>query len=343
MDNIKELVDVLKGFVNFPDRTRAYGFDEWLDVNSIMEIEERKGKISAIDGGSSEIVKLPTRALVLNRIYCNCFFGMEKLNYFKKCTFISLTKLLKEEGKLVFENKITNFLEGFIDLEIPKVDSSAEEMRIGRSRGDINRALSMARRFAEWIFVKEALKSGAKFIIMDGSLQTSFPNESKLMDSIYEEVKKHNAIIAGLSKTTTLFTEEGVPLSMFLESLASKIGLKKWAVKLGISEEWAHRAVVYYAKLHEDCDRGFRIDVFKDAKEGEIIELLSILASNSKYFAYPGYPYALIDAHTYAKVGKEEAMHIKDLILDNLDAGALKKIEMAEAALTGHRILDELG
>ncbi|MEM1753063.1 MAG: DNA double-strand break repair nuclease NurA [Candidatus Methanomethylicaceae archaeon] len=343
MNNIKELIDVIKNFVNLPEKTKAYGFNEWLDIDSIIEIEEKKGKISAIDGGSSEIIKLPTRALVLNRIYCNCFFGMEKLNFFKKCTFISLTKLFKIEEKLIFETKITNFLEGFIDLEIPIVDSSAEEMRIGKSREDINRALSMARRFAEWAYVKEALKSGAKFIIMDGSLQTSFPNESKLMDLMYEEVKKHNVIIAGLSKTTTLFTEEGLPLSIFLENLANKVGLKKWAVKLGISEEWAHRAIVYYAKLHENCDRGFRIDVFREAKEEEIIELLSILASNSKYFAYPGYPYALIDAHTYAKVGKEEAMHIRDLILDNLDIEIMKKIELAEAALTGHRILDDLG
>lgn len=343
MNDVKGLIDVVKDFVELPERTKAYGFDEWIDANSIVEIGEARGKISAIDGGSSEIIKLPTRALVLNRIYCNCFLGMEKADFFKKCTFISSTKLLKEEGKLVFETKIAGFLEGFIELDLPKVDSGAEEMKIGRSRGDISRALSMARRFAEWAYVKEALKSGAKFIIIDGSLQASFPNESKLMESIYEEVRRRNAIIAGISKTTTLFTEEGVPLSIFLESLARRTGLKRWAVKLGISEEWAHRAIVYYAKLHEDCDRGFRIDVFRYAKEEDVIELLSALVANSKYFAYPGYPYALIDAHTYAKVGREEAMHIRDLILENLDVEVSKKIEMAESALTGHRILDELG
>ncbi|MCS7097733.1 MAG: DNA double-strand break repair nuclease NurA [Candidatus Methanomethyliaceae archaeon] len=337
----KEILDSIKSLLNFPERTKAYGFDEWLDVNSIMEIGEKEGKISAIDGGTSEIIRFPTMALVLNRIYCNCFLGMKKLDYFSRCTFISLTRLIKEGDKLIYETKILNFLEGYFDLKIPKVDSNAIEMRIGRNRGDITRALSMARRFAEWAYVEKALESGAKLILIDGSLQASFPNESKLMDSAYELVRNRNAIIAGLSKTTTLFTEEGIPISGFLEHLASKRGLRKWAIRLGISNEWTHRAIVYYLKLHENADRGFRMDILKDV--GEIEEAFSMLASNSKYFAFPGYPYALIDAHEYAKVGREEAMHIKGLILDSLNKEESKKMEEFEASLTGHRILDELG
>ncbi|MCX8169986.1 MAG: hypothetical protein N3D72_02735, partial [Candidatus Methanomethyliaceae archaeon] len=85
----------------------------------------------------------------------------------------------------------------------------------------------------------------------------------------------------------------------------------------------------------------FRMDILKDV--GEIEEAFSMLASNSKYFAFPGYPYALIDAHEYAKVGREEAMHIKGLILDSLNKEESKKMEEFEASLTGHRILDELG
>ncbi len=343
-DRLQSAVGALREFLQFPERTRAYGFEGELDEGALVEIEgSEQMKISAIDGGTAEIIKLPTLAIVLNRVYCNAFVGMKKLDFFDMCTFVSITKAVTDRNKVIYETNVLQVLEGEWEFNFPKVDSDAAEMRVGRSRGDLSRAISMARRFCEWAYVKKAMRSGAEFILMDGALQTAFPDESEVANGVYEEVRRHGSLIAGLSKTTTIFTEEGHPIFGFLKSLAKRRGLSMWTVRVGKSEEWAHRAKVYFVNLHEGAERGFRLDVFEEAEEGQIMRLVRGLVANSRYFACPGYPYALIDAHTYARVGIEEAMHMRDLILDRLDIEEIKMLESVESALSGHRILDELG
>ncbi|MGQ9758949.1 MAG: DNA double-strand break repair nuclease NurA [Candidatus Methanomethylicaceae archaeon] len=343
-DRLEFTIKSLKETLLFPEVTRAHGFDERLDVSSFREISSfDQAKISAIDGGSSEIISTPTLAVILNRVYCNAFVGMKKLDFFSKCTFISITRAVTEDDRVHFETKVLQPLEGDCNFNFPTVDSAAPEMMVGRSRGDLSRAISMARRFCEWRYVENALNSGAEFILIDGTLQTSFPGELAVANEVYEKVKRSGAIIAGLSKTTTIFTEEGHPISGFLEYLAKRRGLSKWAIRLGKSKEWAHRALVYFVRLHEGADRGFRLDVFEEAGETDAMKLIHGLVANSRYFASLGYPYALIDAHIYAKVGVEEAMHIKDLILDRLDIESVRRLETVERALSGHRILDEFG
>lgn len=343
-ERLQYTVRLLREFLEFPEKTRAHGFDEELDLGSIMEIDGADQiRISAIDGGTAEIIKVPTLAVVLNRVYCNSFVGMKKLDFFDKCTFVSITRAVKEGEKIFYETEVTQVLEGEWKFQFPRVDSTAEEMKVGRSRGDINRAVSMARRFCEWAYVENALRSGSEFILMDGTLQTAFPGESELAKVVHDAAAKQGSLIAGLSKTTTLFTLEGHPISGFLENLARKKGFPRWVARIGRSEEWTNRAVVYFVRLNEGADRGFRLDVFEEVDADRLKRLLRGLVANSKYFAFPGYPYALIDAHTYAKVGMEEAIHIKDLILDRLDIEDIKKLETVERSLSGHRILDELG
>ncbi|MGB9623016.1 MAG: DNA double-strand break repair nuclease NurA, partial [Candidatus Bathyarchaeia archaeon] len=187
------------------------------------------------------------------------------------------------------------------------------------------------------------LRSGSEFILMDGTLQTAFPGESELANGVHKCAVEQGSLISGLSKTTTIFTLEGHPISGFLENLAMKKGFQRWAARIGRSEEWTNRAVVYFVKLNEGADRSFRLDIFEEVEAERVKRLLRGLVANSRYFAFPGYPYALIDAHTYAKVGMEEAMHVRDLILDRLDIEDVKRLETVERSLSGHKILDELG
>jgi hypothetical protein len=343
-ERLQYTVRLLREFLKFPERTRAYGFDEELDLGSIVEIDSSEEiKISAIDGGTAEVIKTPTLAVVLNRVYCNSFVGMKKLDFFDKCTFVSITKAVKEGDRIFYETEVTQVLEGEWKFNFPKVDSCSAEMRVGRSRGDISRAVSMARRFCEWAYVHNALRSSPEFILMDGTLQTAFPGESELANGVHDRAARQGSLIAGLSKTTTIFTLEGHPISGFLESLARKKGFQRWAARIGRSEEWTNRAVVYFVKLNDGADRSFRLDVFEEVENEQLKKLLRGLVANSRYFAFPGYPYALIDAHTYARVGMEEAMHMKDLILDRLEIEDIKRLETVERSLSGHKILDELG
>lgn len=348
-DYLDLMADSIRESLKFPERTTAHGFDLVLGPESFREIDnksreeqdEEPGTISSIDGGSFTILKTPTEAFVLNRVYCNKFQGMKKLDFFQRVTFISRTRVVTE-GDMVFFDTEAYPVEGECAVVVPRVDSADDEFRVGRMRGELERAISMARRFCEWGFVKVALGSGADFILMDGALQTGFPMEHTLADAAYNEASSRGITIAGLSKTSTIFTSEGYPLAGLLDVMARGMGLTKWMVKVGRTDEWAHRAMVHFVRLHEGSDRGFRLDVFEETAESDLDRLVDSLQSNSRYFAFPGYPYSLIDAHTYAKVGEEEAMHIRDLILDRLDLEEATRLEQVERALTGHDILDEL-
>lgn len=344
--SIDSIAGTIKQSLTFPEKTKGHGFSEEIDAGSFREIEHGDdaggARISAIDGGSCTVLRTPTMAIVLNRIYCNAFRGMEKGDFVERFTFISKTEIVTRGSRVYYETEIVP-QEGEAKIGGFRIDSDDPEFKVGRTRGDLGRAISMARRFGEWGFVRNALRSKADFIVMDGSLQTGFPGESELANSIYGEVGSAGMKLSGLSKSTTIFTEEGFPVSGFANELARKRGMRKWLLSLGRNDEWAHRADVYLVKLHEAADRPYRLDVFEGASKEDLVSLTASLQSNSRYFAFPGYPYALIDAHNYGRVQEEEAMHIRDQILDRLDLEDARKLEQVERALAGHDILDQLG
>jgi hypothetical protein len=346
-DYIELITDSLKRHLIFPEETVAHGFNLVLNKDGISELlfdeaSEDLGTISAIDGGSNTIIKTPTSALILNRIYCNKFTRMKKLKEYEMCIFISNTEVVEDRGKICFQTT-TIPIKGPCPISTIKIDSNDSELKIGKLRGDLDRALSMARRFSEWDFVEKAVNTGAEFILMDGALQTAFTEESEKANRLYEIARSAGVVVAGLSKSNTIYATEGFPIAGFLDGLAGQRKLTKWCIKLGRSEEWAHRANVYYAKLHEGADRAFRLDVFEGVNDGDFKRLLEALQSNSKYFAFPGLPYALIDAHIYAVVKEEEVKHIKDLILDRLTLEDTKTLELMERALMSHDVLDTIG
>jgi len=344
--NFDSIAGTIRQSLSFPDRTRGHGFSEEIHAGSFQETGNWGGgaeaAISAIDGGSCAVLRTPTMAIVLNRVYCNSFRGMEKGDFAERFSFLSKTEIVTKGSRVYFETEMIP-QEGELKMGGLRIDSEDPEFMVGRARGDLGRAISMARRFSEWSFVRSAIRSGAGFIVMDGSLQTGFPGESDLANSVYGEARSAGVLLSGLSKSTTIFTEEGFPVAGFANELARKGGLGKWLLSLGRNDEWAHRAEVYLAKLHEAADRPYRLDVLEGASREDLTRLVSALQSNSRYFAFPGYPYALIDAHSYGRVQEEEAMHIRDQILDRLDLEDARKLEQVERALAGHDILDQLG
>lgn len=87
-DYLEHITESVRKSVKFPEKTIAHGFDGALDEGCIAEIgyDEDSSEdfiISAIDGGSNTIIKTPTFALVLNRVYCNKFDRMRKLDFFE--------------------------------------------------------------------------------------------------------------------------------------------------------------------------------------------------------------------------------------------------------------------
>ncbi len=343
---IDQIVDAFRQHIKFPNETVAHGFDEKLCKDNVSEADIRCpdeiASISAIDGGSNVIMKTPTAAAVLNRVYCNKYLGMSRQDFHDSCEFVSITKLMNDGGRMLFKTEIFPN-KGVCQMDYITVDADDIAFTIGDQKGDLNRALAMARHFAELRFIRRAFASNAEFIIMDGALYAAYPNEMEEVSRIYDEAKIAGATVAGISKSSTIFTKEGFPIAGYLDRLAEMKGLKKWMVKIGRSKEWAYRAAVFYVKLHEGAEAAFRLDLFDEAGEDELMRLLDALQANSKYAYFPGYPLALIDAHQNAKVSEYEVKSIKDQILDRLDQTDARTFDIMEKAASPHGILDKMG
>jgi len=343
---LDRIIDSFRGYIRFPTETVAHGFDERLCEDKISEVDimcpDDMAAISAIDGGSNTVMRMPTAAVVLNRVYCNKYVGMSRQDFSDYCEFVSSTKLVNEGGRMLFKTEIIP-RKGDCPMDPITVDAEDMTFKAGNQGGDLNRALAMARHFAELGFIRRAFASKAEFVIMDGALYAAYPKEMEEVSRIYDEAKAAGTTVAGISKSSTIFTMEGLPIAGYLDRLADRRGFGKWIAKIGRSREWAYRATVYYAKLHEGAEAAFRLDLFEDAGEEGLRRLLDALQANSKYAYFPGYPLALIDAHQNAKVSEYEGKSIEDQILDRLDQSDAKTFDIMEKAASPHGILDKMG
>lgn len=346
-DILGEICDELRGHLELPSGGILSGFNTTLDEGRLAELHPDASEeipiISAVDGGSNTIIKTPTVALVLNRVYYNQFLGLKKMDHFELATFLSKTEIAKKEGRGVFVTKIYPIEGSGCPVDPIEIDLKDQSLMVGNCYGEMSRALSMARRFCEWIFARRAVEAGAECVVMDGALQTAFKGETLRANELYDLAAETGTAIAGLSKSSTIYLEGGFPIAGTVDGMARRKGYKMWIIELGRSEEWAHRATVFYTKLHEDADRAYRLDVYERATREQLERLLRGLIESSAYFGYPGYPYPLIDAHAYAKVSRSEADNLKAQLIDRLSADEAEKLELMERAMTGHDILDSLG
>lgn len=343
---LDEIFEALKGHLELPSSGKVSGFEYELDEGDLRELPlpgaEEIPVISAVDGGSNTVLETPTMAVVLNRVYCNQFLGMRKMDSCERVEFISKTEIVKDGGRSLFRTEIYP-LEGACPVSPIDIDVKDQSLMIGTTYGDLSRAISMARRFCEWRMAERALEAGAECVVLDGALQTAFKGESDVANRLYRRAKDAGALVAGLSKSTTIYMENGFPIAGTIDLMAKRKGYGRWVIRLGRSEEWAHRASVYYVKLHEMADRGYRLDVYDGATEEQLESLLRGLLACSAYFGYPGYPYPLIDAHTYANVGMQEALSLRGQILDRFSVEEAEKLEQMERATSAHDVLDSLG
>ncbi len=341
-----EICESLKGHLVLPSEGAVSGFDGALREEDLKELPlpgaEEIPVISAVDGGSNTLIMTPTLAVVLNRVYYNQFLGMRKMDHCEVVEFISKTEVVEKGGKTFFRTEAYP-LKGTCPLDPMEVDTRDRSLMDGNMYGDMSRAVSIARRFCEWRMAERALETGAECVLIDGALQTAFKGESVVANALYRRAEERGAVVAGLSKGTMLYLESGYPVAGTVDMMARRKGFKRWIIRLGRSEEWAHRATVYYARLHEEADRGYRLDVYEEATEDQLDLLIRGLIACSAYLWHPGYPYPLIDAHTYSKVGDFEAGILKGQILDRLSPEEAERLELMERARASHEVLDSLG
>jgi hypothetical protein len=315
-------------------------------------------KIAFVDGGNQEILGAPNFSIQLNRVYCCLFNGGVRIPIHSlpnRVEFLSLTHSVFKSNDIFYETSLFPLMDEFRDLLPDEVDlsfsSSERSVTVGTMRADISRVASIARRFSEWAYassiVEKELDEG-DILVMDGSLQTAFKNESKYSKRLYEKADSHGIIVTGLSKTSHLFTTTGLSLIGAVKNLADDNGIQgKWYFKVAEARSFDHNAVIFVTKLSHSGDYAFRYEIYHNhflkLNDEEINEIFSQLSKNSVDVGFPGYPYGLIDADYFGKVRKDDVEKFKVLILSEISKlGKWKKFASHIRASDAHAVLDML-
>jgi hypothetical protein len=241
--------------------------------------------------------------------------------------------------------------EGFVPDQLLSFSSLDRTVTLGNQRADIQHVASVARRFAEWEFAKHVVENELEkgdMIVHDGSLQTSLTNEYKYLARAVEAAIVKGVIFAGISKTSTLFTTTGLSLLGAVQKLAEDYAVKgPWCLPIAKVANVLHNAFIYVVKLHEIAKYVFRYEIYGEQarrmSEEDFCRVTSALASNSKDISFPGYPYGLIDADSFARVSGDEIDAYRVPLMSEISKrGNWKKISRHICSGNAHGVLDLL-
>jgi len=174
-------------------------------------------------------------------------------------------------------------------------------------------------------------------VLLDGTLQTRFDEENKLLEEIYDKAKNKGIVICALAKTTNLLTKKGHSTSALLNLIGPDDSWYYFPVA-EIKNDM-HKARMFFVKLHRKSKYVFRFESHKETRfnANEIFGYLSFFSND---FEFIGYPYGLVDADRFARISNEE----KDILKVEFFSTAGKKGEMfkiIENSINAHDILDK--
>jgi hypothetical protein len=316
-------------------------------------------RFAFVDGGNQELIGAPNFSVQLNRAYFNIFAGTKMTqaqSLPNKIEFISITHADFRKEQIYFHTsmfplneKFAAFIPDSSDLSLNSVD---RRIMVGHARADIGRIASIARRFAEWKYanhIVDAELHEKDLLVMDGTLWTAFPNESKYARAVYEVASEKGVLATGLSKTSRLFTTTGLSLLGAIRRLAldNEVGPTWYYYPIADSLTPDHEAAIFLVKLSDQSQRIFRYEIHaKQAKSlgpEDLSEIFSGLSLNASDLSFPGYPYGLIDADDNARVRSEELETYRVLLLSEISKlGSAAKFVRHMESTDAHDALNSL-
>ncbi len=309
-------------------------------------------KIAFVDGGDGTLEESPNFLITINRVYFSIFEGKRRIKpksnpriQFFACV---TSKIQTKDGKkkIIYDTRL--FVHKDEDQQYlpsePDLTSQVERTSILQGA----RLNSLGRRFAEWkmtLHVIENELNAGDVIVMDGSLQTQFKNETKYANMVYDAALQKGIIVCGLAKTSRLITESGDPLLARIAEIAEDVSFGTWYVKVAEKVSSDDRGFMLAAKFHEKSPFVFRFEIlqeqFKHMTLDEINSVLYSLAANSQDVAMIGYPYGAIDADRFAQVRMDELEMYRGLVLsEKLKKPEWKKFQKYSASLSAHDVLN---
>ena len=292
-------------------------------------------KIAFIDGGNAEIIGSANFSLSLIRTCCIIFQKNKKLG-FKKFEVICLAQAVSQDTEIFYK---TSFFKigNPIDLQEISFSSLDHSLMAGINRAEIGSVANAIRRFAELRLAKlVAEQKIADIIVLDGNLQSTLTNENEYLRGLYESCEKNNVKLSALSKTNSLFANNGDLLSAVLADMSS---LNSWFYHpIAEISNPNHRAEMFFARFHEKSRHIFRLEIFNRQKS-DAGEIISILADNCSDPVFIGYPYGMVEADRIARVSHNEKESLKARFLFKLQD---KNIEKYLSSKNAHEILDRI-
>ena len=308
-----------------------------IDVKNFHGINKSiSGKKTAfVDAGNAEIIGSANFSLNLIRI-CYVVYQNNKKISAKKFEILAFVQAVNQGNEICYKASFFEIGES-MKLEEISFSSFDHTLMLGINRAEISGVANAIRRFAELKAAKlVADRKIADVIVLDGNLQSTLTNENKYLNNLYASCDENNVILAALSKTSSLFTDNGNLLSVVLHSISPSAS---WfyhpIVEINSTN---HKAEMFFVKFHPKSRHVFRFEIFKNQKM-KAEEAINELTGNCTDPIFIGYPYGLVEADKVARVSNQEKESLKTMFLIKLKS---KNIEKYLNSANAHEILDRI-
>ena len=274
-----------------------------------------------VDGGNAPVDESAAFVASLNRVCFTMYQGERRVEPKggSVAEFFSLTEFSRVEDKTRAETRL--FPQAGESRWLPDEDDLASGVA---SMDHRSRIASLPRKFAEWkaaaSVAVEELDDG-DMLVVDGPLQTGFEgNEAKYARELYDMAEAKGVTLCGLSKTSRAMTKAGRLLIPPIHRVGlEKLGRTRWFVPVGVEKGGDDRGHSLVARLHEESDYVFRIEILDKQYNDDTAErVVASLAANSRDASIPGYPYGAIEADNVARVRGGHAQAAKDSLQASL-------------------------
>ena len=344
----QEILNSMKKKLSFsPDDDVSFSLNgyttEKFDVQKFKELIPTISdkKLAFIDGGNTSLFESAQLSLDLIRVAA-VVHDKGKYTSKVKLEVYALHTLEERESGLFFSTKLffgdhtveefPELVEALKSLEKKLHFSTTDPLlAVGGKRASISIMSSVVRRFFELI-VADFLVDFADFVVLDGSLECTYPYEDQLMDILRNHAKGK---LVGVAKTSHLLTKKGNAVGNVLQSLAP---FDIWVyAPLALADRLAHTACISFVKFHAKSQYVFRFETLSE----DVLSVASLLAFGTNDPVFYGYPYGLIKVDALARVSNQEKEYYttKFFVAAGKDAETLRGLMCSTNA---HSVLDTI-
>ncbi len=284
-----------------------------------------------VDGGNAEILQTPDYCLQFLRFACVGFQNGKRVFQKKREGYVLAASLQQDYGMCIT-------LKGYGDLAAVSLPSfSLDDSRLGdlSLRTKLNRAIEIFRALHEIQFAHDlaaSVFSTDTVLVFDRALLPWHLDEQTAFETLYASAEQKNIIICGLNKTTSLLCNTGESVVSHLASFGKR---KSWLYyPVFSSYDLKHNAVLSFVRLHPRSQHIFRFEMCASFAD-KVMDVASLLASQSTDGAFLGYPYGLIASDQLARISNREKEALQTLFFAHTGEERFSVV-----ALNAHGILD---